>query len=85
MRLICARAASLLDLELMHVLTCSLASLMTWKTALLNVPFGGAKGGVVCDPKQLSSRELERLTRRLVQARPPLLLTSLAKCSPAKC
>lgn len=46
---------------------CSLASLMTWKTAVLNVPFGGAKGGVCCNPSQLSERELERLTRRLVQ------------------
>ncbi|KAK9807101.1 hypothetical protein WJX73_005054 [Symbiochloris irregularis] len=46
----------------------SLASLMTWKSAVLNVPFGGAKGGVCCDPSQLSERELERLTRRLVQA-----------------
>ena len=45
----------------------SLASLMTWKTAALNVPFGGAKGGVCCDPTRLSERELERLTRRLVQ------------------
>ena len=42
----------------------SLASLMTWKTALVNVPFGGAKGGITCDPKKMSSRELESLTRR---------------------
>lgn len=47
--------------------TTSLASLMTWKTALVEVPFGGAKGGVTCDPKQLSPRELEQLTRRFVQ------------------
>jgi glutamate dehydrogenase (NAD(P)+) len=42
----------------------SLAKLMTWKCALVNVPFGGAKGGLVCDPKQLSERELRRITRR---------------------
>ena len=37
---------------------------MTWKCALMNLPFGGAKGGVVCDPKQISRGELERMTRR---------------------
>jgi len=42
----------------------ALASLMTWKTALVELPFGGAKGGVQVDPKQLSLPELERLTRR---------------------
>jgi glutamate dehydrogenase (NAD(P)+) len=42
----------------------SLAMWMTWKCSLMGIPFGGAKGGVVCDPKQLSVRELERLTRR---------------------
>jgi len=40
-----------------------LAALMTWKTALVELPFGGAKGGVTCDPKALSAGELERLTR----------------------
>ncbi len=44
----------------------SLASLMTWKTAVVNVPFGGAKGGIQVDPSKLSRRELERLTRRFV-------------------
>jgi glutamate dehydrogenase (NAD(P)+) len=42
----------------------ALAMGMTWKCALMGLPFGGAKGGVVCDPKTLSAGELERLTRR---------------------
>jgi glutamate dehydrogenase (NAD(P)+) len=42
----------------------ALASWMTWKCAVVNIPFGGAKGGIVCDPKQMSRGELERLTRR---------------------
>ena len=42
----------------------ALAFWMTWKCAVVNIPFGGAKGGVRCDPNQLSPRELERLTRR---------------------
>jgi glutamate dehydrogenase (NAD(P)+) len=40
---------------------------MTWKTAVVNVPFGGAKGGVACDPETLSDGELERLTRKFTQ------------------
>jgi glutamate dehydrogenase (NAD(P)+) len=42
----------------------ALAAWMTWKTAVVNLPYGGAKGGVVVDPKKLSAAELERLTRR---------------------
>jgi glutamate dehydrogenase (NAD(P)+) len=45
----------------------SLASLMTWKTALLDVPFGGAKGGVACRARELSADETEQLTRRFTQ------------------
>ena len=42
----------------------ALASWMTWKCAVVNIPFGGAKGGVICDPKTMSRGELERMTRR---------------------
>jgi glutamate dehydrogenase (NAD(P)+) len=42
----------------------ALAMWMTWKCALMGIPFGGAKGGVVCDPKEMSRGELERMTRR---------------------
>ena len=42
----------------------ALAAWMTWKTAVMNLPYGGAKGGVIVDPKKLSRNELERLTRR---------------------
>jgi glutamate dehydrogenase (NAD(P)+) len=42
----------------------ALAMWMTWKCALVNIPFGGAKGGVICDPKAMSMQELENLTRR---------------------
>jgi glutamate dehydrogenase (NAD(P)+) len=42
----------------------ALAMWMTWKCAVVGIPYGGAKGGVICDPKQMSAAELERLTRR---------------------
>ena len=42
----------------------ALASWMTWKCAVVNIPFGGAKGGIICDPKNMSRGELERMTRR---------------------
>ncbi len=54
------------DADIDHVR--SLASLMTWKTALIGVPFGGGKGGIQVDPAKLSERELERLTRKFVDA-----------------
>ncbi|MBA2385280.1 MAG: glutamate dehydrogenase [Actinobacteria bacterium] len=45
----------------------ALAALMTWKTAVVGIPFGGAKGGVQCDPTQMSDGEKQRLTRRFTQ------------------
>ena len=51
----------------------ALASLMTWKTAVLDVPFGGAKGGIQVDAKQLSQAELERLTRRFTDIIDPII------------
>ncbi|WP_109829640.1 Glu/Leu/Phe/Val family dehydrogenase [Reichenbachiella versicolor] len=44
----------------------ALASLMTWKTAVVNIPYGGAKGGINCDPEQLSEKELHDITRTFV-------------------
>ena len=51
----------------------ALASWMTWKCATVNIPFGGAKGGIACDPKQLSKNELERLTRRYAYEISPII------------
>ncbi|MBK9166341.1 MAG: Glu/Leu/Phe/Val dehydrogenase [Bryobacterales bacterium] len=51
----------------------ALAMWMTWKTAIVNVPFGGGKGGVICNPKELSQTELERLARRYTAGILPLL------------
>ena len=51
----------------------ALAMLQTWKNALVNLPFGGAKGGVVCEPKKLSAGERERLTRRYVSEVMPII------------
>src|SRR5579859_1791032 len=51
----------------------ALATWMTWKCAVVNIPFGGAKGGITCDPKQMSKGELERMTRRYTSAILPLI------------
>src|SRR5438105_11077892 len=51
----------------------ALAMLQTWKNALVDLPFGGAKGGVVCDPKKLSMTEKERLTRRYTAEIMPII------------
>ena len=46
----------------------ALATLMTWKTAVVNIPYGGAKGGIGIDTHELSQGELERITRKFVDA-----------------
>ena len=51
----------------------ALAAWMTWKCAVLNIPYGGAKGGIVCDPTQMSQNELQRLTRRYTATIMPIL------------
>ena len=51
----------------------ALASWMTWKCAIVNIPFGGAKGGIVCDPHKLSKNELEHLTRRYAYEISPII------------
>jgi glutamate dehydrogenase (NAD(P)+) len=55
----------------------ALAMWMTWKTAAVNVPFGGAKGGVICDPKRMSKSELERMTRRYASEILPIIGPSM--------
>jgi glutamate dehydrogenase (NAD(P)+) len=51
----------------------ALAAWMTWKCAIVNLPFGGAKGGIVCDPRKMSKDELERLTRRYAYEISPII------------
>jgi glutamate dehydrogenase/leucine dehydrogenase len=51
----------------------ALASWMTWKTATVNIPYGGGKGGVICDPKRMSKGELERMTRRYTSEILPII------------
>ncbi|MGA3033399.1 MAG: Glu/Leu/Phe/Val dehydrogenase [Terracidiphilus sp.] len=51
----------------------ALATWMTWKCAVVNIPFGGAKGGITCDPKHMSVGELERMTRRYTSAILPII------------
>jgi glutamate dehydrogenase/leucine dehydrogenase len=51
----------------------ALASWMTWKCAVVNIPYGGGKGGITCNPKEMSSDEIERMTRRYTSAILPLI------------
>jgi glutamate dehydrogenase/leucine dehydrogenase len=51
----------------------ALAAWMTWKTATVNIPYGGGKGGVICDPKKMSKPELERMTRRFTSEILPII------------
>ena len=51
----------------------ALAMWMTWKTATVNIPYGGGKGGVICDPKRMSKPELERMTRRYTSEILPII------------
>ena len=51
----------------------ALAMLMTWKCAVVEIPYGGAKGGVICDPKKMSPGEVERLTRRYLSEIIPII------------
>ena len=51
----------------------ALAMWMTWKCAVVDIPFGGAKGGVICNPKEMSQGELERMTRRFTHSIAPII------------
>jgi len=51
----------------------ALAGWMTWKCAVVNIPYGGAKGGVTCDPSKMSQREIERMTRRYIWEISPII------------
>lgn len=51
----------------------ALAMWMTWKCAVVNIPYGGGKGGIACDPKSMSSAELERMTRRFASELVPII------------
>ncbi len=51
----------------------ALSAWMTWKTSVVNIPYGGAKGGIICDPKHMSQTELEHLTRRFAAAIAPII------------
>jgi glutamate dehydrogenase (NAD(P)+) len=51
----------------------ALSAWMTWKCAVVNLPYGGAKGGIICDPKHMSKGELERLTRRYASEIAPII------------
>ena len=51
----------------------ALATWMTWKCAVVNIPYGGGKGGVTCNPKEMSLGELERMTRRYASAILPII------------
>ncbi len=68
------------DVDLDHFV--ALATLMTWKTALLDLPFGGAKGGVDCDPHELSPGELETLTKRFTERLDGFIGPDLDICAP---
>jgi glutamate dehydrogenase/leucine dehydrogenase len=60
----------------------ALATWMTWKTATVNLPFGGGKGGVICDPKRMSKAELERMTRRYTSEILPIIGPDQDICAP---
>ena len=62
----------------------ALAALMTWKTALVSIPFGGAKGGVTCDPRTMSSRELQALTRRFTRSISNIILSLIHISEPTR-